>query len=50
MTYNGDSENMPFAIYRYTTEKYNEKTAFAGAHHLDGTIEGAIKAILDAYP
>lgn len=50
MTYTGDSENMPFAIYRYSTEKYDEKADFAGSQYLNGTIEGAIQAVLAAYP
>lgn len=50
LIYSGDPENMPFAIYRYRTEKYDSKGDFLGAHHLDGTLEGAMKAVLEAYP
>lgn len=41
---------MPFAIYSYNKEKYDPKIKFAGSHHLDGTIEGALKALLEASP
>lgn len=50
LTYSGNIENMPFAIFKYRTEKYDSKADFSGAHHLDGTLEGALKAILEAYP
>lgn len=50
MIYDGDANNMPFALFRWTTEKYDAKAVFPGAQYLDGTIEGAIKAILAVYP
>ena len=50
LIYSGDPENMSFAIYRYRTEKYDSKNDFIGAHHLNGTLEGALKAIFDTYP
>lgn len=51
LTYNGDLENMDFAIYKYSSEKYDSKEDFfPGAEHVDGTIEGAMKAVLEAYP
>ena len=51
VTYLGDSENMDFAIYKFSSGKYdpNERW-FPGAEYLDGTIEGALKAIIAAYP
>jgi hypothetical protein len=50
LTYNGSIEKMPFAIFRISREKYDSKAAFSGAYHLDGTLEGALQAIVEAYP
>ena len=50
LIYEGNIENMAFSIYRYNTEKYDTKADFVGAHHLNGTLEGALKAILEAFP
>jgi len=50
LVYNGDTENMPFAIFRNRTGKYDSKGDFSGAQYLDGTLEGAIRAILESYP
>ena len=50
LTYSGDIENMAFAIFKNSTEKYESKADFFGANHLDGTLEGALQAIVDAYP
>lgn len=44
LIFDGDLENMSFAIYRNRTEKYDSKANFFGAHHLDGTLEGALKS------
>ena len=50
LTYSKSIAKMPFAIFRNCTEKYDSKTDFPGAHHLDGTLEGALQAIIEAYP
>ena len=51
LTYNGDLENMDFAIYKYSTEKYDPTECFFdGVDRVDGTLEGAMKAGLEAYP
>ena len=51
LTYDGDLENMDFAIFQYSTEKYDvNEIFFPGVGLLDGTIEGAMKACLKAYP
>ena|SRR3990167_6520500 len=51
LTYEGDKENMKFAIFRFSSGKYDAKDwLFPGFQHLDGTIEGALKAIIEAYP
>ncbi len=39
-----------FAIYKYSDERYDvEDWFFPGAEYLDGTIEGALRAGLEAY-
>ena len=51
LTYTGDIEDMNFAIYKYSTETYAPKEMFfPGEEYVDGTIEGAMKAGLEAYP
>lgn len=50
LTYNGDTENMHFAIFNYSTEKYDSSAIFPGNQYLNGTIEGAMMAGLKAYP
>ena len=42
---------MDFAIFKHSTEKYDaDEMFFSGVNLLDGTIEGAMKACLKAYP
>jgi hypothetical protein len=51
LTYNGNLEDMEFVIYRYSIEKYDpNEMFFDGYKHVDGTLEGAMKAGLKAYP
>ncbi len=51
LTYQGGMDNWDFAIYLYSRERYDtEEWLFPGAGQLDGTIEGAMKAGLEAYP
>jgi hypothetical protein len=51
LEYTGKMEDWSFAIYKYSDERYDaEEWFFPGAEHVDGTIEGAIKAGLEAYP
>jgi hypothetical protein len=51
LTYTGDMKTWEFAIYKYSTERYDaEEWFFPGSSHVDGTIEGALKAGLEAYP
>lgn len=43
--------NWEFAIYKYSDERYDpEEWFFSGAGQADGTIEGAMRAGLQAYP
>jgi hypothetical protein len=48
LTYTGDKEKMAFAIFLYSSEKYSFDF-FPGNEYLDGTLEGALKAIMKAY-
>jgi hypothetical protein len=51
LEYSGNMEDWSFAIYKYSDERYDEEEwFFPGAEHVDGTIEGAMKAGLEAYP
>jgi hypothetical protein len=51
LKYQGQIDNWEFAIYRYSKERYDpEEWFFPGSGHVDGTVEGAMKAGLEAYP
>jgi hypothetical protein len=51
LTYTGSTDDWEFAIYKYSNEKYDpDEWLFPGSEHLDGTIEGAMRAGLEAYP
>jgi hypothetical protein len=51
LKYTGDINNMEFAIYKYSTESYDpNEWNFNGASLVDGTLEKAMKAGLEAYP
>ncbi len=51
LTYTGDMENWEFAIYKYSDERYDpDEWFFPGGAEVDGTIEGAMRAGLKAYP
>jgi protein involved in sex pheromone biosynthesis len=51
LTYNGDMKKWDFAIFKWTREKYDpDEFMFPGAQFADGTVEGALKAGLEAYP
>jgi hypothetical protein len=51
LTYTGDMQHWEFAIYKYSDECYDpEEWFFPGAEEVDGTIEGAMRAGLKAYP
>lgn len=51
LTYAGDMENWGFAIYKYSDGRYDpDEWFFPGAGEVDGTIEGAMRAGLEAYP
>lgn len=50
LRYTGVMDNWVFAIYRYSTGRYHpDECFFPGEDWVDGTIEGAMKAGLEAY-
>lgn len=50
LTYNGNIDDLDFAIYKYSTEKYDpNEWFFPGSEFVDSTLEGAMKAGLKAY-
>lgn len=51
LTYTGDMEQWKFAIYKHSDGRYAPREwMFPGAEHLDGTVKGALRAALKAYP
>ena len=51
LEYTGHMQKWSFAIYKYSDEQYDEEEwFFPGSEHVDGTLEGAMKAGLEAYP
>jgi hypothetical protein len=51
LRYTGDVGKWEFAIFKWSTESYDpEEWMFPGSDHVDGTVEGAMRAGLEAYP
>jgi hypothetical protein len=51
LTYTGDLTHWDFAIYKYSDGAYDpSEWLFPGAEEVDGTIAGALRAGLKAYP
>lgn len=51
LKYTGKMDNWNFAIFRWSSETYDpEEWMFPGSELVDGTIEGAMLAGLEAYP
>ncbi len=51
LTYTGNINEWDFAIFKWSDEEYDpDEDWFPGVQHVDGTIEGAMKAGMDAYP
>jgi hypothetical protein len=51
LRYNGKIDNWDFAIFKWSSERYDpDEFYFPGQQHLNGTIEGALKAGNEAYP
>jgi len=50
LKWNGEMDNWEFAIYKYSSEKYDaEEWFFPGEEFVDGTVTGAMKAGMIAY-
>ena len=51
LKYNGQIDDWDFAIFKYSDMVYDpDEWDFPGSEHIDGTIVGAMKAGLKAYP
>lgn len=51
IAYTGDMKGWEFAIYKYSSESYDaDEWFFPGSNHVNGTVKGALKACLEAYP
>lgn len=51
LEYTGDIDNWDFAIFKYSDERYDPaEWFFPGSGEVDGTVEGAMRAGLEAYP
>jgi hypothetical protein len=51
LEYTGSIDQWEFAIFKYSDERYDpDEWFFPGAGNVDGTIAGAMKAGLEAYP
>ena len=51
LKYTGDMNNWEFAIYKYSSGRYDpDEWFFPGDEYVDGTVEGAMMAGLHAYP
>ena len=50
LTFTGNMEKWDFAIYKYSDNKYDpDEWIFPGSECIDGTLEGAMQAGLEAY-
>jgi len=51
LRFNGQIDNWDFAIFRWSNERYDpNEFLFPGSNHINGSIEGALKAGNEAYP
>ncbi len=51
LKYTGKMNDWEFAIYKYSNGRYDpEEFFFPGSEYVDGTVEGAMRAGLEAYP
>ena len=51
LKWGGDMDSWEFAIYRHSRNKYDpDEWFFPGAGEVNGTVEGAMRAGLEAYP
>lgn len=51
LRYTGEMDGWEFAVFKWSSEQYDpDESWFPGSEYVDGTIEGALKAGLEAYP
>jgi hypothetical protein len=51
LKYAGSLNNWEFAVFKHSSNRYDpEEFMFPGATFLDGTIEGAMRCGMEAYP
>ena len=51
LTWKGQMDNWDFAIYKYSDNRYDpEEWMFPGSGNVNGTVTGAMKAGMEAYP
>ena len=51
LQYTGSLDTWEFAIFKYSDGRYDpEEWLFPGDRHLDGTVQGALRAGMEAYP
>jgi len=52
LTFTGEPKHeWDFAIFKYSTEQYSpDEFCFPGDDQVDGTVEGALRAGMEAYP
>ena len=51
LRYTGKMDDWAFAIFKYSSERYDAgEWFFPGSEHVDGTVEGAMQAGMEAYP
>lgn len=51
LKFNGKMDNWDFAIFKYSSERYDpDEWLIPGYEFVDGTVEGAMKAGMKAYP
>jgi hypothetical protein len=51
LTFSGKPNGWEFAIFKYSTQRYSpDEFFFPGEEEVDGTVEGAMRAGMKAYP
>ena len=51
LRYTGSMDDWEFAIFKYSDKCYDtDEWMFPGSGHVNGTVEGAMRAGLEAYP
>ena len=51
LKYTGDQQNWEFAIFKFSSDSYDpDEWMFPGSELADGTVEGAMRAGMNAYP